>query len=246
MVSLVLFLSACQKNEKENTQKNSPTTQSIGTELRSNVCYEELLEIECPNSTPTIEVHTLDNIPGYPSGCTFKVKVKIVKCNIPNTLITRFFTLSFELIEVNCPQYENEINEILFNPGINTPSLDEYLTELYDKLYRRFEDVHFEDFKIFFNCGAQNQWFEISHIRESCSRYCVYLTGREGYYLATPIPCGTGCCKIETKMCFNQSSQKVEKTTIIVPLSIGQCDPPSPTTPFGCFTATECRFICTQ
>ena len=246
MVPLVLFLASCQKNEKESIKKNDDDIKIVETELRSEVCFEELLGNQCTNQVPVIEEYELDNIPGYPSECKFKVRVEILNCNIPNTTITRFFTLSFELIEVNCPQYENEMNEILFNPGINNPSLDDYLTSLYEKLYRRFEDVHFEDFKVFFNCGGSNQWFEISHIRESCSRFCVYLTGREGYYLATPIPCGTGCCKIETKMCFNPTTQMVEKTTTTIPITQAQCDPPSPSVPFGCYTATNCKFICTQ
>ncbi len=246
----LLVLSSCnnQDSDKENVKQDSVSGLNTDLKLRSDVCYEELLENQCVSQVPYFEEQLLDEIPGYPADCTFKVKVKILNCDNPMAPgSTQFFTLSFEVIEVNCPQYDFEVNEILFNPGINVPTVEDYMTVLYEKLYRRFEDVYFDDFKIAFLCpGATNKWFYITHIRESCSRFCVYLTGREGNYIATPIPCGAGCCKTESRMCFNRETGKIEKTTTTTPLTQNQCDPPSPDTPFGCFIATPCKFICTQ
>lgn len=242
VLSILLMFGSCQKNEKDFKNKKDLVS---ATERRDGSCFTNDLEGICPFNTPQLDTFELDSVPGYPVGCKFYIEFEYVECNwAPDPRIFYFAFDNFRLIDVDCAQYDSEVDDVLFNPGIGIPSLEDYMNDLYDKLFERLTDEIFYQFYPHFECGVGDQWVFLQWIRESCYRYCAYRTGGEGSYIATPVPCGTGCCMTQTEICWQSTPGIIKKIITTTQTQSGECDPPNSTPPSGCIQTTPCRFQC--
>jgi hypothetical protein len=239
-----LIMSSCQKNEQE---KRFETKNSVFIEKRNSNCFGNSIEDICPNQTIKLDTLVLDSIPGYPPGCTFTIEYEFVDCQYfgsPNTY--SYVIGDFNILSISCQKYNDDIDSILFNLGIGSQTLADYMADLYRKLVERAsEQIFIEYFKHLYVCREiANNIFTLSWIKESCQRYCLVRGIGQSYYIGYSVECGTGCCVTFIEMCWDSDENKVLKTITTLESNEGECDSPSSTPPVFCTFSTVCSFTC--
>ena len=232
-------VSACNNQESD---KNSISEAS--TELRNSNCFENEFEEVCPNSQVLWDTIVIDSVPGYPPSCTFTLVHQKVECDW--TPSAYFYVIGdTKVIDVNCPQYDAEVFDIIDNLGIGTQTLADYMLDLYDKLLkRRGEMLYFQYFSNF-TCDSGQGIFTVQWIKSLCNRFCyLELVKSPGStWVAWPISCGTGCCFTLHEYCWDTNLRKLIVTTSSEQTSSGQCDELS-LPPSWCNLSSPCTSRC--
>jgi hypothetical protein len=185
-------------------------------ENRSSDCISESAQQEfCPGSFFQPRTITLNNVPGYPSSCTFKVSFEYKWCDLGLGTYDEVQVLmkNFDIVEIDCPQYDQEVDDLINNPCNLCPTVEEYLLVLEEKLISLASidimNLLKLNFGYNFNCPSGANWtpFIFKYFQYSCHSYCLRrLTKTRGGIWLKPIryECnGTVCCQVSHSMCID-------------------------------------------
>ena len=228
-------------------------------ENRSNDCISESAQQEfCLGSFFQPRTITLNNVPGYPSSCTFKISFEYKWCEVNPGIFDEVQVLmrNFDIVEIDCPQYDQEVDDLINNPCNLCPTVEEYLLGLDEKLISLASldimNLLKQTHNFNFDCpsGSNLTPFVFSYFQYSCHSYCLRrLTKTRGGMWLKPIryECnGTVCCQVSHSMCIDPisgdmiieinktSSSQGEEYVCVKPIISNQI----------CFYQTDCIHSC--
>jgi hypothetical protein len=228
-------------------------------ENRSNDCISESAQQEfCLGSFFQPRTITLNNVPGYPSSCTFKISFEYKWCEVNPGIFDEVQVLmrNFDIVEIDCPQYDQEVDDLINNPCNLCPTVEEYLLGLDEKLISLASldimNLLKQTHNFNFDCpsGSNLTPFVFSYFQYSCHSYCLRrLTKTRGGMWLKPIryECnGTVCCQVSHSMCIDSisgdmiieinktSSSQGEEYVCVKPIISNQI----------CFYQTDCIHSC--
>lgn len=214
MFILILGLFSCGKEE---VKKQSTVEATL--ENRTNDCPDENYELSfCLGSSFIPKIITLNNVPGYPSSCTFKVKYEYKWCEVGAVVYEiQALIRNIDILEIDCPEYDQDVANL-----INTPYIEDYIFTLEEKIRSLIELDFFGIVQPFYNldCTSSSSWtpVTIKYSQYSCHTYCFNSLpkSRNGFWLKpTRIACENYvCCIVETFMCYDPVLNKVNSYTI--------------------------------
>jgi Fe-S cluster assembly iron-binding protein IscA len=159
------------------------------------------------------------NLPGYP-GCSFSVTVEVcleIDVNGNTYLTVGDYTMGNH----TCQALVDSLSALFLTP---TEIDDNEFISRFDKLmFTRLEDYLFAHFGGNIQCGSFRN-VTITFIRQACTAICFYeytiiKEGDGGSRVPMPTnfvrtTCSTeGCCRRETRLCFNPTTNMLDKTT---------------------------------
>jgi hypothetical protein len=216
MVPLVFLFGSCNIEEKQQVN-----LQEIATELRTNDCFDENFEQSfCFGSSFQTRTITLNNIPGYPSSCTFTVRYEFKYCEVGTGHLNEIQVLikNVDILEIDCAKYDQDVDDLLNNPCLNCPTIEDYIFELEEKIQRQVEEDIFgylTSLGYNLDCGSSAAWTPVTvkSTQYSCHTYCFQTLPktRGGSWLKPRrIACNNYvCCIIENYMCYDPVTDKI-------------------------------------
>ncbi|MBK6782859.1 MAG: hypothetical protein IPG79_03205 [Saprospiraceae bacterium] len=138
MVPLVLFLTSCHQEEN-----NKSILKDTKVEQRTEDCIDENDELEfCLGAQFQPKTIVLNNVPGYPSSCTFKVKYEYKWCEVGTGQFAEIQVLlkNIDILEIDCAEYDQDVDDLYNNPCSSCPTIEDYIFGLEEKIQRLIEE----------------------------------------------------------------------------------------------------------
>ncbi|MFZ1704939.1 MAG: hypothetical protein WAT79_11380 [Saprospiraceae bacterium] len=213
MCFLLFLLPSCNKQEKGDFRKDLSTA----IEKRAGDCAEESQELFCQFTVSQTKIDTLTNVYGYPSNCSFVVSYDMKWCYVGLFNEIQVLVTNLTILSINCQQYHDDLDDIINNPGIGIPTLDDYLIELFYNLHRSLEDKVFNFFNTNHNldCDSQTSFIPIvfKFVEDACYTFCVTQSGRPSEFdPVLKLRCGEVCCIITVYACYDATTNKIIKS----------------------------------
>jgi len=228
MLSLSMFLLSCAK---EQTNQNA----SALTPLAGESCLIGEIGSNGCNPLGTIPFNVI-NLPGFP-GCSFPVSVDVcIKTDLSSGII--YLTVgNYTIGNHTCQPLIDSLQAVFLTP---TEIDDNAFIARFDNLmFTRLEDYLFAQFGGNIQCGQERN-LTISFIKQACTAICFYEyqlvvgpkgdgnggginSGNSGTRGPKPTnfvrtTCSTeGCCRRQTKICFDPSTNMLRKETFTSP-----------------------------
>jgi len=256
MVSLIL-LHSCRKDDSLKIPDNNAKIEN-----RSSDCISlSSQQAFCLGNYFQYRAIVLNNVPGYPSTCTFRVSFEYKWCTVGAGDLNEVQTLmrNFDILEIDCPQYEQEIDDLINNSCSTCPPVEDYIFNLEEKLiFLASVDIMklLEQTQGFnFDCSLEvDNWFPFvyKYSQYTCHSYCLRKNAKvRGGLWTKPIryECnGAICCSVTHSMCTDPITG--ELFAGISKISHGgvsniQCTRDFITNPNQpCYFLTECLHTC--
>ena len=232
-----------QKQDEIQAQRKVPDN-SAASDF-GETCYEHATQ-GCDTGDPeTIPIH---GIPDYPD-CDFDLIVTYCVQYAGNSTfvtVSDYDWANINQISEDCPDFWHDYSDIYLN-GTEGDIL-EFVHRIDKQIYTRLEDYFFAEFGTGINCNSlQEGTFVLSFIKASCYAVCTYReepisvggglsplkgnnkAGNRGpdpiYFYVKNICLTDGCCRRETRICFNPDTNTLEKSTTLSEFLLGGGSP---------------------
>lgn len=223
-----LFLLSCAKDQQSQTP-------SALTPLAGESCL--IGEINSSGCIPQGTIpFNVTNVPGFP-GCSFPVSVDVCSETDPLTGNIYLTVGSYTIGNHNCQPLIDSLQAVF----LTLTEIDDnaFISRFDNLMFTRLEDYLFAQFGGNIQCGQERN-LTISFIKQACTAICFYEyqvvvdpkgdgnggginSGNAGTRGPKPTnfvrtTCSTeGCCRRQTKICFDPSTNMLKKQTLTLP-----------------------------
>lgn len=186
-----------------------------------------------PDECQFQELSFLASLDDYP-GCWFNVQISYFKCVTLNSIDETFYIQNVSLISHNCPDFDNDVLLAQQNGTLAEFTL-------------HFDVMLFEAARNALGSNPPNlAAYTYIYLTASCNQYCWITGSKNGftYYTYHKVPCGEGCCQIESVYYYDDGIVVSETTDITNTGDVGNCIIENACAAPGVVFSSKCIFTC--